>query len=188
MVSSKAAQNTPLASNTYVCGVHFPEGRPDEEHAAPCVFLGKPVLRKRRTKISSSAAHGNDSGVYSSSRKSMADQSEEGENISAEEARGLSSRSLQAMVDDTVKKHLESKALRIKELEQQNHCLENLLEDARAKVDSISFSLTKLKRYPDHFHFYTAVSPQAFNDIIHLVGPAANTMVYGKGKSADEAG
>ena len=63
-----------------------PKGRPDEEHSVPCLFLGKPALRKHRTRLSSSAAHRNEYSVYPSSGKSMADQLEESENISAEES------------------------------------------------------------------------------------------------------
>ena len=39
-------KNTPLTRNSYVCGVHFPEGAPDEEHDAPCMFCWEACFAK----------------------------------------------------------------------------------------------------------------------------------------------
>ena len=124
-------KNTPLTRNSYVCGVHFPEGAPDEEHNAPCMFFEKPVVRKRTTRVSFSAARRND--VFTNpTTESTTGKSAEGEQIRIEEENGLSS----STVEIDLKKQLEAQTLRIKELEKENQCVKNLLEDTRAEVDS----------------------------------------------------
>ena len=147
-----------------------------------CSFR-KPVLRKRTTRVSLSAARQND--VFTNpTTESTTGKSAEGEQIRIEEETGLSS----STVEIDLKKQLEAQTLRIKELEKENQCVKNLLEDARAEVDSLTFSSTKLREDPDRFYFYTGLSPQAFDDVIYLVGPAADSMTYGTEKAAAESG
>ncbi|XP_065195428.1 uncharacterized protein LOC135827887 [Sycon ciliatum] len=44
--------NTPLSGNSYVCGVHFPGGRPVTEDEPPSRFLDKAVVVKRKSRVS----------------------------------------------------------------------------------------------------------------------------------------
>ena len=42
-------ENMPLTLNSYICGIHFPAGHPDEDNDSPLIFLGKPVISKHYT-------------------------------------------------------------------------------------------------------------------------------------------
>ena len=44
-------KDTPQSRNSYVCGIHFPSGRPDRDDDSPVVFLGKAVVVKRRSRV-----------------------------------------------------------------------------------------------------------------------------------------
>lgn len=42
----------PLAPNSYICGIHFPAGHPNKDHYSSSIFLGKPVVSKCYSRVS----------------------------------------------------------------------------------------------------------------------------------------
>jgi hypothetical protein len=57
--------------------------------------------------------------------------------------------------------------------------LETLLAESRAEVDSLKFSVHKLRAAPASFAFYTGLTVEVFDDILQLVESAALSLTYG---------
>ena len=91
-------KNTPLSRTSYVCGIHFPSGRPDRDDDSPGVFLGKPVVVKRRSRRVSGVYRCVPDKLFNRSDSDDDEVVEAAGSIPAEEATDLSSAKMQAMV------------------------------------------------------------------------------------------
>ena len=166
-------ENTPLTPNSYICGIHFPAGRPDEKHDTPSIFLGKPVINKRYSRASTKGDfHG-----PTSTESVLSSQSD----IDVEEGPAMCSTMLSRPIVDLG----DPKDEKIKELERTIEDqgkiitgLENLLSESRSEVESLKFSVIKLRAAPASFSFYTGLTVESFDDILYLVGDAATTLTY----------
>lgn len=57
--------------------------------------------------------------------------------------------------------------------------METLLAEFHAEVDSLKFSVHKLRAAPASFAFYTGLTVEAFDDILQLVGSTTLPLTYG---------
>ena len=162
-----------MTPNSYICGIHFPAGRPDEEHDTPSIFLGKPVISKRYSRASTKGDFHGPTSTESvlSSQSDILDVEEDGP--------AMCSATLSRPIVDLG----DPKDEKIKELEgtiqDQGKIitgLENLLSETHSEVESLKFSVIKLRAAPASFTFYTGLTVESFDDILYLVGDAATTV------------
>ena len=172
-------ENTPLMPNSYICDIHFPAGRPDEDNDSPLIFLGKPVISKRYTHVSTKG----DVHVTTFRPKphSAADFSSE------EHMSDVCSAMLTRPIDQESAKDEKIKELEctIKGREKVIAGLETLLSESRTEVEKLTFSVAKLPAAPASFMFYTGLSVESFDNILYLVGDAASTLTYSGGVGPD---
>ena len=166
-------ENTPVSANSYICGVHFPAGHPDDECDTPVKFVGKPVIVKRSSRASTKAP------FYQAISTSEIDLEVDDLGARAEDPSICSATILTKSIEDPHKKQIQDQRKTIEDLEKRVVGLETLLAESRAEVDSLKFSVHKLRAAPASFAFYTGLTVEAFDDILQLVGSAALSLTYG---------
>ena len=167
-------ENTPVSANFYLCGVHFPATHPDNEYDTPAKFMGKPVIVKHSSHASIYQGTFLPSNPYTRDRfrsRRFGHQSRR-------------SQYLQCNYPDQIdrrphKKQIQDQRKTIEDLEKRVLGLETLLAESRAEVDSLKFSVHKLRAAPASFAFYTGLTVEVFDDILQLVKSAALSLTYG---------
>ena len=120
-----------LAPNSYICGIHFPAGYPNKDHYSSSIFLGKPVVSKCYSRVST-----NSSVAYSAMLTHPID-------AHVEAARGEKIEELESTIKDR---------------EKAIGGLENLLSQSCAEVERLKFSVAKLRAVSASFLFYKDLS------------------------------
>ena len=163
-------ENIPLTSNSYVCGIHFPAGHPTTPEEPPTIFLDRPVISTRTTRV---AARG--IGTEPVSVNPPEDVVDEcGGDV------------------DSLREHDYGRVTenRVKELEKLVEDLQRQLDkcqyelgETKAALQKCRMSYSTLKEDNSKVHFYTGLTLSGFTSLLSVVKDAMTSMSY----SADVA-
>ena len=142
-------ENTPLTPNSYICGIHFPAGHPDEESDSPSSFLAKLVISKCYSRVSTKGDFNATTSIPKPHSTADLSSKEDGSVVcSAMLTRSID---LEGARDEKIDE-LESI---IKDQEKVTTGLENLLSESCAEVESLKGQVfcCQTLSCPCKFHF-----------------------------------
>ena len=189
--------NTPLTSNSYVCGQHFVGGTRRDKSDVPKVFCGKKVIKSRTSRVSSgglatTAASCVSDGKIEAIRRSespvrtetsVPESGKEDSDdlpimpdaVAGNVARAFEELTLQEKVDALSQKL--ARAEKDKEsLQRENTRLQTALEEAEWNARRFCFS--NISQGKKVLRFYTGIGVEDFQDLRRMLGDSTDTMTY----------